>query len=111
IGEVEKALAQINTLTEISTTFDNLHQFYWFKFKGNYNTVITDFHQAMHYYKQAEEKLNGLNLDEEEIADLHYTIAVTHSNLWDIMEVIDYAERALAVFRKEYNFNRCAECH
>lgn len=111
MGDFDQALAQINELEEVSSTFDSLHQFYWFKFKGNYNTVNGDFNEAMRRYKQAEEKLNQLDLDEEEIADLQYTISVTHSKLRNTLEVIEYAEKALDTFRKLYNFIRCAECH
>lgn len=111
MGRIDLALAQINELDELSSTFDSLHQFYWHKFKGNYNTVNGDFKLAMRKYKQAEEKLNQVDLEEEEVADLQYTIAVTHSKLRNILEVIEYADKALDTFRKLYNFMRCAECH
>jgi len=111
LGNIDRALAEINELEEISSTFDSLHQFYWYKFKGNYKTVNGDFKEAMRKYKQAEEKLNQLDLADEEVADLQYTIAVTHSKLRNTLEVIEYAEMALDTFRKLYNFIRCAECH
>ncbi|HLR63688.1 MAG TPA: helix-turn-helix transcriptional regulator, partial [Lentibacillus sp.] len=38
IGKSDEALSQINKLAEMSGTFDTLHQFYWYKFKGNYNS-------------------------------------------------------------------------
>lgn len=111
LGEYEKALTQINRLADMSGTFDSLHQFYWYKFKGNYNTAKNEFNQAMRMYKIAEEKLNQLELSEEKIADLQYTIAVTHSKLRNTLEVIEYAEKAIDIFRKQYNFIRCAQCH
>ncbi|HLQ71316.1 MAG TPA: helix-turn-helix domain-containing protein [Bacillota bacterium] len=111
LGQIDHALAQINELENISSTFDSLHQFYWYKFKGNYNTVHGDFSQAMRKYKQAEDKLNQLDLEEGEVADLQYTIAVTHSKLRNTLEAIDYANKALDIFRMKYNFIRCAECH
>src|SRR5699024_10335865 len=111
MGEFDRALAQINELEEISSTFDSLHQFYWFKFKGNYKTVNGDFKEAMRKYKQAEEKLNQMDMEEEEVADLQYTIAVTHSKLRNMLEVIEYDDKALDTFRKQYNFIRCGECH
>ncbi|ALX50615.1 helix-turn-helix domain-containing protein [Lentibacillus amyloliquefaciens] len=111
IGEMEKALSQINKLTEMTGTFDTLHQFYWYKFKGNYNSVASDFDLALRLYNIAEEKLNQIDLSEEEIADLQYTIAVTHSKLRNTLEAIEYAEKAISIFRTTYNFSRCAECH
>src|SRR5690625_153184 len=48
LGKMTKALAQINKLNEISSTFDSLHKFYWYKFKGNYKSVSSnDFDQAI----------------------------------------------------------------
>ena len=111
LGELDKALEQINTLKEVSNTFDSLQQFYWYKFKGNYNTSNGDFSQAMHMYKLAEEKLNQLILDDAYVADLRYTIAVTHSKLRNTLESVEYAKKALETFQLEYNFFRCAQCH
>ncbi|SFB15326.1 Tetratricopeptide repeat-containing protein [Lentibacillus halodurans] len=111
ISEMDSALSQINKLAEMSGTFDSLHQFYWYKFKGNYNSLNSEFNQAMRMYKVAEEKLNQVDLSEEEIADLQYVIAVTHSKLRNTLEAIEYAEKAIATFRTIYNFIRCAECH
>src|SRR5699024_5579263 len=65
----------------------------------------------MRKYEAAEEKLNQLELSEEEVADLQYTIAVTHSKLRNTLEAIDYAEKAITTFRVTYNFSRCAQCH
>ncbi|QKY71481.1 helix-turn-helix domain-containing protein [Lentibacillus sp. CBA3610] len=111
IGEMDKALRQINKLVEMSGTFDSLHQYYWYKFRGNYYTANNESNQAMRMYKAAEEKFNQLELSEEEIADLQYTIGVTHSKLRNTLEAIDYAEKAIATFRVTYNFTQCAQCH
>ncbi|MBP1948217.1 helix-turn-helix domain-containing protein [Virgibacillus litoralis] len=111
LGEFEEALTQINRLADMSGTFDSLHLFYWYKFKGNYNTAKNEFNQAMRMYKIAEEKLNQLELSEEKIADLLYTIAVTHSKLHNTLEAIEYSDKAIDIFRKQYNFIRCAQCH
>ncbi|WP_077324471.1 helix-turn-helix domain-containing protein [Virgibacillus siamensis] len=111
IDEVDEALKQINKITELSGTFDSLHQFYWYKFKGNYNSITGEFNQAMQMYRAAEEKLNQLDLSEENVADIQYVIAVTHSKLHNTLEAIEYAEKAIDTFRKSYNFIRCAQCH
>nr|WP_164219109.1 helix-turn-helix domain-containing protein [Virgibacillus sp. YIM 98842] len=112
IGSYDKAEEKIKQLNDISGTFDNLHLYYWYKFKGNYNTVVNDEHnESMRLYKKAEEKGRQIDVSEEEIADLYYTIGVTHSKLRNTLEAIDYARKALEVFMKEYNFLRCAQCH
>ncbi|MBU5467963.1 helix-turn-helix domain-containing protein [Virgibacillus sp. MSJ-26] len=111
IGEHESALEQINSLNEVSNTFDNLHLYYWYKFKGNYNSLTGDNNQALKLYELAEEKLKQIDLKNDEAADLYYTIAVAHSKIRNTLESIDYAERAIEVFQIEYNFIRCAQCH
>ncbi|MBM7601117.1 tetratricopeptide (TPR) repeat protein [Virgibacillus halotolerans] len=112
LGEYEKALEKINELNKVSSTFDMEQNYYWFKFRGNYNSVIGDnFKQAMTMYKHAEEKLQQLQLGELEVADLQYVIAITHSKLRNTLESIEYANKALGVFMKQYNFMRCAQCH
>jgi len=111
MGEYDNALEQINSLNEISNTFDNLHLYYWYKFKGNYNSLNGDDNQAIKLYELAEEKIKQIDLKNEEAADLYYTIAVAHSKIRNTLEAIDYAERAIEVFQIEYNFIRCAQCH
>src|SRR5690625_1770878 len=111
IGEFDNALEQINDLNEISNTFDNLHLYYWYKFKGNYNSLSGDYNQAIRMYELAEEKIKQVNLKNEETADLYYIIAVTHSKIRNTLESIDYAEQSIEIFQVEYNFIRCAQCH
>ncbi|APC47182.1 helix-turn-helix domain-containing protein [Virgibacillus halodenitrificans] len=111
LGEFDKALNKINELNEISGTFDNLHLYYWYKFRGNYNSANAEYNQAMYLYRLAEEKSARLKIDENEVADLQYVMAITHSKLRNTLEAIDYTNKALNVFMKNYNFLRCAQCH
>src|SRR5690625_1002814 len=111
LREYSKALQQINKLNEISSTFDTLQQYYWFKFKGNYSSLKNESNEAIRLYKKAENLFSQLDLSEDEKADLQYTIAVTYSKLRNTLESIKYAEKALDTFMKKYNFIRCAECH
>ncbi|BAC12718.1 transcriptional activator [Oceanobacillus iheyensis HTE831] len=111
LGEREIALQKINELGEISNSFDNAQLYYLFKFKGNYYSISGDLTQAMHMYKNAEDKLQNVRLEEKEIADLKYVISITHSKLINTLECIEYANQALDIFMKDYNFTRCAQCH
>lgn len=111
MGEIDSALEQINSLNEVSGSFDSKHQYYWYKFKGNYNSTNSEFNQALRMYRIAEDKLKQLYLEESEIADLQYIIAITYSKLRNTLEAIEYANKAIDVFQKEYNFIRCAQCH
>lgn len=111
IGSYKKALQQINKLTEVEDAFDHIHEYYWYKFKGNCKSLHNDFNQAMRMYKLAEERGSHLSLSKSEKADLEYTVAVTHSKLRNTLETIKYAETALEVYREKYEFIRCAQCH
>lgn len=111
LNELELALKKINELGEISNSFDNEQQYYWFKFKGNYYSIVGDQSQAMHMYKNAEDKLQNVRVKDMEIADLQYIISVTHSKLRNVLEAIEAANKSLNIFMKDYNFIRCAQCH
>ena len=112
LGEYEKALEKINELNKVSSTFDMEQNYYWFKFRGNYYSLQdTEYNQAMKMYRLAEEKIKSLELAEGEVADLKYIMSVTHSKLRNTLEAIDYANQALDIFMKQYNFLRCAQCH
>ncbi|MCT1578886.1 helix-turn-helix domain-containing protein [Oceanobacillus kimchii] len=111
LNELELALKKINELGEISNSFDNEQQYYWYKFKGNYYSLVEDFSQAMYMYKNAEDKLQHVRMDEKEVADLKYVISITHTKFRNTLEAIEYANKALDIFMKDYNFTRCAQCH
>jgi HTH-type transcriptional regulator, quorum sensing regulator NprR len=111
LGQYDNALEQINSLNEVSSSFDNTHLYYWYKFKGNYSFLTNEYNQAMKLFKLAEDKLSQVHLPDSEIADLQYTIAVSHSKLINTLEVIEYSNKAIDIFQKEYNFIRCAQCH
>ncbi|WP_047983128.1 helix-turn-helix domain-containing protein [Ornithinibacillus californiensis] len=111
LGQYDNALEQINSLNEVSSSFDNNHLYYWYKFKGNYSFLNNEYNQAMKLFKLAEDKINQTHIPDSEVADLQYTIAVTHSKLINTLEVIEYSNKAIDIFQKEYNFIRCAQCH
>lgn len=111
LRQIDKALSKINELSEMVGSFNSIHHYYWCKFKGNYNSSSGEFNQALRMYKMAEDKLNQIDIEETEVADLHYSISVTNSKLRNTLEVIDYANKAMDVFQRNYNFIRCAQCH
>lgn len=111
IGENNHALGQLNKLRELSNNFNRFQEYFWLKFNGNYNSLVEEFNNALRFYRLAEEKINQLELPETEIADLQYTIAVTYSKLRYTLESIDYASQSLEIYRKNYNFRRCSQCH
>ncbi|WP_068676883.1 helix-turn-helix domain-containing protein [Oceanobacillus sp. Castelsardo] len=111
IGETSQAHNKIKELNEISENFDDIHKFYWYKYKGNYYSVIEDNSVALEMYNHAKGLSKFLNIEEREVADVYYLLAVTHSKLRNTLESIDYANEALDVYMKQYDFVRCAQCH
>lgn len=105
------ALDQINKLNKMSNSFQTKELYFWFKFRGNYSSQVGDSTNAIDKYLKAEELTRKLDISEEALADLHYTIAITYSKLRHTLEAIDYANQALDTFMKKYNFIRCAQCH
>src|SRR5699024_4894201 len=99
LNQYDNALRQINNLNEISGRFNSLHLYYWYKFKGIYASIYdNDFTRALRLYKLAEDNVNHLELQEMEVADLNYIIAVMHSKLRNTLESIDYANTALDIY-------------
>lgn len=111
MGNHKKAHQQIRKLTEIESSFDPIHKYFWYKFKGNYHSIYHQVTAAMELYKMAEKTAKLLTLSKDQQADLHYTISVTHSKLRNTLETIEYAEQALDIYRETYHFVRCAQCH
>ncbi|MFU0790501.1 MAG: Transcriptional regulator [Virgibacillus proomii] len=111
LRDFKKALQKINDLYDMVDLFNSTHKYYWNKFKGDYYSFKEDYQLAMRCYKTAEEKIRLANINEAEIADLHYAISTTYCNLLNGLETINYAKKAMTVFQQEYNFIRCAQCH
>lgn len=111
LRDFNKALAKINELHELVDSFNHKHEYYWYKFKGGYYSLQDKHAKAMKLFKQAQEKIPLANLNEVEIADLKYGLAVTNSQLWQQLECLDYTQEAMEVFQREYNFDRCGQCH
>src|SRR5699024_10933943 len=98
MGEFDNALEQINSLNEISNTSYNLHLYYWYKCKWNYNTSSDDFKQAIKMYQLVEEKLKQNDIGYEEAADLYFVMSITNSKIRNTLKSIYYAERVIEIF-------------
>lgn len=111
LGETQYALNQINELNRMTNSFDSKQLYFWFKFRGNYNSHVGENTIAIEKYEQAEKLIQRLDVTEEEVADLQYIMSITYSKLRHTLESIDYANQAIDIFMKKYNFIRCAQCH
>ncbi len=111
VNNTERAFEKINSLKDVSGTFNNLQKYYWYKFNGNYYSIIEEENDALHNYTLAEDLISNLDLPKEEIADIQYALAVTYSKFRLTSEAQSYANKALEYYRQFYNFSRCAEIH
>jgi HTH-type transcriptional regulator, quorum sensing regulator NprR len=111
-GRVEEAKEQIERLDQVQNSFTSLQAFYWNKFVGNYyHMELAEFTKALKLYQEAESIMDKLDLLDDEKADLLYVISILHSKLVNDLSALEYANRALAIFRNSYKFVRCAQCH
>ncbi|MGG1592729.1 helix-turn-helix domain-containing protein [Terribacillus saccharophilus] len=111
-NENEKTKEQIDKLANLEYSFDSKQNFFWNKYLGNYyQTNEDDNIKALQNYEVAESLIKQVELTETDIADIHYTLAVTHTRLINDLKSMEYANKALEVFRQKYNFIRCAQCH
>lgn len=111
-GRVEEAKEQIERLESLENTFEPIHLFYWNKFLGNYyHGEKEKLNQALSLYQQAEGILGSVDITEDESADLYYIISILHSKLVNDLNAMEYANKALEIFRNSYKFIRCAQCH
>lgn len=111
-GRVQEAVEQIERLEQVQNSFDPLQAFYWNKFVGNYyHMELSEFTKALKFYQEAESIMEKLDLLDDEKADLLYVISILHSKLVNDLSALEYANKALAIFRNSYKFVRCAQCH
>ncbi|MEK5176215.1 helix-turn-helix domain-containing protein [Heyndrickxia sp. FSL W8-0496] len=111
IGDTDNAIQKVNSLKDVSGTFNNLQKYYWYKFNGNYYSIIEEENEALHNYTLAEDLIPSIELSQEEVADLQYALSVTYSKFRLTSEAQSYANKALEYYRQVYHFSRCAECH
>ncbi len=111
LRDLKRALHKMNELHEMADAFNATHKYYWNKFKGNYYSFKEKFQQSLHCYQQAEKAIQLSDINESEVADLHYAISIEYCKLSNGLETINYANKAMVVFQQEYNFVRCAQCH
>jgi len=111
IGDQDLALSHISQIKGFSTTFNNIQKYYWYKFNGNYFYIKEEYNEALRFYTLSEDLVINLELSDEEIADLDYSLALTYSKLRITTLSLRAASKALEIYRQIYNFSRCAECH
>ncbi|ASB89178.1 tetratricopeptide repeat protein [Bacillus sonorensis] len=91
-------LEKIQKSPEMQKT-DDMLQYYFLFFSGQYMFSKKKYIEAINYYKLAEDKLVKIE-DEIEKAEFYYHLAISYYHIDQYFFSLAYAEKALAVFRE-----------
>lgn len=111
ISDKHAAINQMKRMAKICHSFEVRELYFWHKFRGDYYSKVGETNEALVKYETAEKHARKFDVTDEELADLNYSLSVTYSQRRQILESISYANHALDIFMKRYQFIRCAECH
>jgi len=107
LAESERLIKHLSSFKEI---FDSELEYYYYHFCGIYYNILNNYSKALQSLKQAEEMLKLLSHTETEEAHLHYQFANLYAKFFRISDSMNYAEKALAIFNKDYNVTRISDC-
>ena len=111
-NELEEVLKLRNYLALFEAEMDDLRCYYFKKYTGNIAYANEQYAEALSYYLEAEEKLQNIsNLDEMEIADLHYSIGLAAYQTNNPCLVITHTKKALSIYKKDDKGYRVPECY
>jgi HTH-type transcriptional regulator, quorum sensing regulator NprR len=109
--QLEKAFTILEPLSQMQEQFTPELEFYYFLVMAMYNFFLNKYNEALDYIKKCEALFKKVNIKESEEAVLYYQIALYYGQLYRITLVNYYAYKAIAIFDKEYNYSRSADCH
>ncbi|WLR48783.1 tetratricopeptide repeat protein [Halobacillus litoralis] len=110
-NEVEEAYVAWKNIRQHEDTFDEEMEYYFHLSSGLVSYYRGDFEDS--YLKLMEAKNYSASIDLEgwEESDLYYLLALSASQANNISASIFNAEHALAIFQKQYNLFKSADCH
>jgi len=107
LKESKRLIQHLNQFKEI---LDTELQYYFHHFSGIYYNMMNDYTNAIKYLKMAEEELKKISHSETEEAHLNYQFANLYCKFQRLSDCMNYAEKALATFNKDYNITRISDC-
>lgn len=107
---LDEAKRLIKHLSGFKEIFDPELEYYYYHFCGIYYNIVNDYSNAIKCLKMAEEAIKMISHTETEEAHLNYQFANLYSKFLRISDCMNYAEKALAIFNKDYNVTRIADC-
>lgn len=102
-------------IIKIGNFYENLNpdlKFYYLYLHAVYYNFLKDYKKSLELLLKAESiyTTKTQNINQNEGAVLYYSLALTYNYLCRITSVNHYAYKAIAIFDKEYNFSRSADC-
>lgn len=110
-NKFSSAIEMINKFQKVENLLTPFQKYYYLKFKGNYLYITKKVREALEHYLLAKDLTINLNLNNLEIGDLYYSIGISSNYVYDFKLCIEYTNRALDIYTKEFELKRMAECH
>ena len=107
MDEAKKLIKHLSGFKEI---LDPELEYYYYHFCGIYYNITNDYSNAIKCLKMAEDAIKLISHTETEEAHLNYQFANLYSKFLRISDCMNSAEKALAIFNKDYNVTRIADC-
>ncbi|MFD2617326.1 helix-turn-helix domain-containing protein [Terrilactibacillus laevilacticus] len=105
------AESELKRLSLFYDTMDNYSKYFYHLFKGCLYFHMSDSKNALVNYQRAEKWFSKLEMKEREKAELNYEIACTYEQYYHMNSCINYANRALEIYNKEYHLKKISNCH
>ncbi|MTT33147.1 helix-turn-helix domain-containing protein [Terrilactibacillus sp. BCM23-1] len=105
------AESELKRLSSFYDTMDNYSKYFYHVFKGCLFFHMSDSKNALVNYQRAEKWLSKLEMKEREKAELYYEIACTYEQYYHMNSCINYTNRALEIYNKEYHLKKISNCH
>ncbi|MDR7073271.1 helix-turn-helix domain-containing protein [Fictibacillus barbaricus] len=108
--KIQEVHALLDEVAYIDSVMEGEKAFYYFIARGQLSYFSKDFEQALHYFLRAEKQLDLNHFQEWEKGYLFYVIGVTANQQYQNVMTLEYVNKALIIFEKNYFFKRCADC-
>jgi HTH-type transcriptional regulator, quorum sensing regulator NprR len=108
--QMDEARKLIKHLSSFKEILDPELEYYYYHFSGIYYNIVNDYSNAIKCLKMAEEAIKMISHTETEEAHLNYQFANLYSQFHRVSDCMNYAEKALTTFNKDYNVTRIADC-
>ncbi|MDX1700582.1 MAG: helix-turn-helix domain-containing protein [Melioribacteraceae bacterium] len=107
----ENCLVIQNVLRHMENDFDDRQKFIYNLNSGIYNYIQRNFNQALSNFESALSLISSFQIDELELADFYNALSLSYLSEGKILNTIEYASQALAIFRNNLLFKRAFDSY